>query len=100
MRIARVDYLAPRDAQALVLLLDAYARDPMGGGEPLSVGSDGRNPVEPVGGVPFVDDVENLVDETIETDKCGQLGNLGGLLGEGTGNLGTKFGGINHRGNG
>jgi len=36
MRIARVDYLAPRDAQALVLLLDAYARDPMGGGQGLS----------------------------------------------------------------
>ena len=37
MRIERVDYLAPRDARALVLLLDAYARDPMGGGQGLSV---------------------------------------------------------------
>jgi len=36
MRIERVDYLAPRDAQALVMLLDAYARDPMGGGHVLS----------------------------------------------------------------
>ena len=37
MRIERVDYLAPRDARALVLLLDAYALDPMGGGQGLSV---------------------------------------------------------------
>jgi len=36
MRIARVDYLAPRDARALVMLLDAYALDPMGGGQGLS----------------------------------------------------------------
>ncbi|MFT3814587.1 MAG: GNAT family N-acetyltransferase [Acidovorax sp.] len=31
-----VDYADPRDAQALVALLDAYASDPAGGGEPLS----------------------------------------------------------------
>ena len=31
-----VDYANPRDAQALVKLLDAYARDPAGGGEPLA----------------------------------------------------------------
>lgn len=31
-----VDYAHPREAQALVDLLDAYARDPAGGGEPLS----------------------------------------------------------------
>nr|WP_237437465.1 GNAT family N-acetyltransferase [Alteraurantiacibacter aestuarii] len=30
------DYSDPRDAADLVALLDAYARDPMGGGEPLS----------------------------------------------------------------
>lgn len=30
------DYADPVDAAALVDLLDAYARDPMGGGEPLS----------------------------------------------------------------
>ena len=36
LRIQRVNYLEPRDAQALVLLLDAYARDPMGGGEGLT----------------------------------------------------------------
>ena len=36
MRVERVDYLAPRDARALVMLLDAYARDPMGGGQDLS----------------------------------------------------------------
>jgi ribosomal protein S18 acetylase RimI-like enzyme len=30
------DYANPVHAQALVALLDAYARDPMGGGEPLS----------------------------------------------------------------
>ena len=36
LRTARVDYRNPRDAQALVMLLDAYARDPMGGGEGLS----------------------------------------------------------------
>lgn len=37
LRVARVDYRDPRDAQALVMLLDAYARDPMGGGESLPV---------------------------------------------------------------
>jgi GNAT superfamily N-acetyltransferase len=35
IRIARVDYGAPTDCTALVMLLDAYARDPMGGGAPL-----------------------------------------------------------------
>lgn len=34
--IVRADYGDPRHAEALVTLLDAYARDPMGGGEPLS----------------------------------------------------------------
>ncbi len=36
LRTERVDYRNPRDAQALVMLLDAYARDPMGGGEGLT----------------------------------------------------------------
>ena len=31
-----VDYLDPSDRQALIELLDMYARDPMGGGEPLA----------------------------------------------------------------
>jgi GNAT superfamily N-acetyltransferase len=35
LRIARVDYGAPADCAALVMLLDAYACDPMGGGMPL-----------------------------------------------------------------
>jgi GNAT superfamily N-acetyltransferase len=35
LRIARVDYGNPSDGAALVMLLDAYARDPMGGGVPL-----------------------------------------------------------------
>jgi GNAT superfamily N-acetyltransferase len=35
LRIERVDYLNALDAQALVFLLDAYAQDPMGGGEAL-----------------------------------------------------------------
>lgn len=34
--IARADFAEPADAAALVAVLDAYARDPMGGGEPLS----------------------------------------------------------------
>jgi ribosomal protein S18 acetylase RimI-like enzyme len=34
--VRRVDYTNPTDAQALVRLLDAYACDPAGGGEPLS----------------------------------------------------------------
>ena len=34
--IHRVDYLAARDASDLRMLLDLYARDPMGGGEPLA----------------------------------------------------------------
>lgn len=36
IRIVKVDYRNPAHAQALVQLLDAYAQDPMGGGEPLS----------------------------------------------------------------
>ncbi len=35
LQVQRVDYLNANDAQALVFLLDAYAQDPMGGGEPL-----------------------------------------------------------------
>jgi len=35
--VCRADYANPRHAQALVALLDAYAQDPMGGGEPLGV---------------------------------------------------------------
>lgn len=34
--IARADFAEPADAAALVEMLDVYARDPMGGGEPLS----------------------------------------------------------------
>lgn len=36
LQIKRVDYLNAQDAQALVFLLDAYAQDPMGGGEALN----------------------------------------------------------------
>jgi GNAT superfamily N-acetyltransferase len=36
LTIALADYNDPRDAADVVALLDAYARDPMGGGEPLS----------------------------------------------------------------
>jgi len=36
LNVRRVDYRQATDAQALVMLLDAYARDPMGGGEPLA----------------------------------------------------------------
>ena len=35
LQIKRVDYLDAQDAQALVFLLDAYAQDPMGGGDAL-----------------------------------------------------------------
>ena len=34
--VCRADYSRPRHAHVLVDMLDAYARDPMGGGEPLS----------------------------------------------------------------
>ena len=34
--VCRADYADARDAAALVMLLDAYASDPAGGGEPLS----------------------------------------------------------------
>ncbi|QIL43546.1 GNAT family N-acetyltransferase [Acidovorax sp. HDW3] len=34
--VRAVDYANPRDAAALVALLDAYASDPAGGGEPLA----------------------------------------------------------------
>jgi ribosomal protein S18 acetylase RimI-like enzyme len=36
LTIGLADYADPRDAADLVAVLDAYARDPMGGGEPLS----------------------------------------------------------------
>ena len=36
LNVRRVDYRQATDAQALVMLLDAYARDPMGGGEGLA----------------------------------------------------------------
>lgn len=36
LHVCRADYTNPRHAQVLVELLDAYARDPMGGGEPLT----------------------------------------------------------------
>ena len=36
LHIHRVDYLAVRDAADLRMLLDLYARDPMGGAEPLA----------------------------------------------------------------
>ncbi|AOR77626.1 GNAT family N-acetyltransferase [Novosphingobium resinovorum] len=34
--ITRADFADPADAAAIVAMLDVYARDPMGGGEPLS----------------------------------------------------------------
>ncbi|MFM6992554.1 MAG: GNAT family N-acetyltransferase [Rhodoferax sp.] len=40
--VCRADYANPRHAQVLVDLLDAYARDPMGGGEPLSAFAKGN----------------------------------------------------------
>ena len=36
VRVVRADYANALHAQALLSLLDVYARDPMGGGEPLS----------------------------------------------------------------
>lgn len=36
INIVRVDYGNPQHGSDVVLLLDSYARDPMGGGEPLS----------------------------------------------------------------
>ena len=36
LRLCRADYLDPVHAQVLVVLLDAYARDVAGGGQPLS----------------------------------------------------------------
>jgi len=36
VRVLRADYANPAHASAVVAMLDAYASDPMGGGEPLS----------------------------------------------------------------
>lgn len=36
LRLCQADYAHPQHMQALLNLLDAYARDPMGGAEPLS----------------------------------------------------------------
>ena len=38
LTVALADYADPADAAAVVDLLDVYARDPMGGGEPLAAG--------------------------------------------------------------
>ena len=38
VQVRKVDYRLAADAQALVSLLDMYALDPMGGGEPLADG--------------------------------------------------------------
>lgn len=40
--IKRVDYCDQHDCQALIRLLDMYARDPMGGGEPLPLDTQQR----------------------------------------------------------
>lgn len=45
LAIALVDFADPADAAGLVHVLDAYARDPMGGGEPL--GQDVRERLAP-----------------------------------------------------
>ena len=44
LTIALADYRDPHDAADVVALLDAYARDPMGGGEPLSEAVKARLP--------------------------------------------------------
>lgn len=44
LSIALADYTDPRDANDVVALLDAYARDPMGGGEPLAEDAKARLP--------------------------------------------------------
>ena len=41
-QVKRVDYLNALDAKALVFLLDAYAQDPMGGGEALQTEASAR----------------------------------------------------------
>ena len=42
LKVQRVDYLNTQDAQALVHLLNAYAQDPMGGGEALNSDNSAR----------------------------------------------------------
>ncbi len=44
LSISLADYRDPRDAADIVALLDAYARDPMGGGAPLSEAVKARLP--------------------------------------------------------
>jgi ribosomal protein S18 acetylase RimI-like enzyme len=44
IEIRQADLADPRDAEALVRVLDAYARDPMGGGTPLAVETRRRLP--------------------------------------------------------
>ncbi|MCA3179297.1 MAG: GNAT family N-acetyltransferase [Burkholderiaceae bacterium] len=44
LRIEPLDLTAPRDAAALVALLDEYARDPTGGGTPLADDAKARLP--------------------------------------------------------
>lgn len=44
LAITLADYRDPRDAADVVALLDAYARDPMGGGEPLAEAVKARLP--------------------------------------------------------
>ena len=42
LQVKRVDYLNAQDARTLVALLDAYAQDPMGGGEALQTEASAR----------------------------------------------------------
>jgi len=44
IKVVKVDYTSPKQAHALTFLLNAYAMDPMGGGQPLAEGVMGNLP--------------------------------------------------------
>lgn len=66
IRVCVADYADARHAAALVQMLDAYARDPMGGGEPLSDFSR-ANVVAELARVPQAFSVLAFLGETCDT---------------------------------
>ncbi len=62
------DWAVAAQLRALIDELDIGAV-PGGGGDPLAESRNGRHPLVRLGVVPFVHDVDNLIDKTIQADK-------------------------------
>ncbi len=68
-----LDYAHEQDARTLVRLLDAYARDPMGGGEPL--GNEARDHLaERLANMPNAFSIVAELDGSVDGDASGEAG--------------------------